>query len=190
MLAATWVTAGATVGLLIGAAITAFFAYMAWHTQLGALLTQGMELGALMRQHKRDADLHRRAQAAQVFIWLDQAESSSDLRSHQTVVAVRNSSQLPVYEVKVVLPAGGESIGHLMPGKQHILQDVGTQPADSAPTIQISFRDAAGLQWLTTSTGHLSELSERDAQTSDHERIAPRLRRIRSRFEDLLNRRR
>src|SRR5258708_6401297 len=103
MLAAAWVTAGATVGLLIGAAITAWFAFETWTSQLVAMTTQLMDVGLIARQARRDAAERRRAQAAQIFTWVDTETSVGDL-----VVRVSNSSQQPIYDLAITLPTGTE----------------------------------------------------------------------------------
>src|SRR5437773_56250 len=109
MLAAAWVSAGATAGLLIVAVITVWFAFTTWATQLGTLSTQLMQVGL---QAKRDAEQRRRAQAAQIFTWVDTETSADDLSPSAPglVVCVSNSSQQPVYDLAVTLPGGTEGL--------------------------------------------------------------------------------
>jgi hypothetical protein len=173
VLVATWVTAGATIGLFVAACVTAFFALTAWFTQLGALVTQFMELSVLIRQAQADSHVHRRAQAAKVFIWLDTAEPSDDLVASRMMVYVTNSSQQPVYDVDVILPLGPEHIAHLMPEAQRTFQDIDTKVVDGTSMVSCTFRDAAGLRWLTTSTGGLTELDEPDPKAPDAEARMP-----------------
>jgi hypothetical protein len=162
MLAAAWVTAGATVGLLIGAAITAWFAYTAWTTQIGAWATQLMDIGLVVQQARRDAEERRRAQAAQVFTWVATNTSANDVSSSDSgvIVHVSNSSQQPVYDVVVTLPTRIESLRLLLPKEQFTFRDDGSTPTGSHCSVQLTFRDAAGLRWRTSSEGGLNELGE------------------------------
>ncbi len=153
MLAAAWVTAGATVGLLIGAAITAWFALWTWTTQL-------MDVGLIVREAKRNAEERRRAQAAQIFTWVDTETPTNDRLPTDLglVVRVSNSSEQPVYDLAVILPAGTERLRHLMPKEQFTFRDGDSILADDNFTVQLTFRDASGPRWRTSSEGDLSEL--------------------------------
>jgi hypothetical protein len=143
MLAAAWVSAGGTVGLLIAAVITAVFA-------LNAYRKQSREVELLQKQFDRDSAERRRAQAAQVFVWVSQREPDKAF--------VMNSSKQPVYELLVSLPAGDKSFKHLMHESTLDFCDVGTAASDGSFTARCTFRDAAGVRWQTTALGMLTEI--------------------------------
>jgi len=143
MLAAAWVGAGATVGLLIAAVITAAFA-------LNAYRKQSREVELLQKQFDRDSAERRRAQAAQVFVWVSQDAPDKAF--------VMNSSKQPIYELVVSLPAGDECLKHLMPEANRGFTGVDTSASDGTFTVRCTFRDAAGVRWQTTALGILTEI--------------------------------
>jgi hypothetical protein len=142
MLLAAWVSAGATVGLLIAAVITAVFA-------LNAYRKQSREVELLQKQFDRDSAERRRAQAAQVFVWVSQDAPDK--------AYVKNSSKQPVYDLVVSLPAGNKSLKHLMPEANREFPGVGAAASDGTFTVSCTFRDAAGVCWKTTARGILTE---------------------------------
>jgi hypothetical protein len=99
LLAATWTAAGATVGLFIGAIITAVYAIKAFRNQSD-------EVRLLQEQAKRDIEQRRRAQAGQVNISVEPRPGvhSEDVRQ---AAYIRNTSAQPVYDI--VLGLGGNS---------------------------------------------------------------------------------
>lgn len=143
MLAAAWVSAGATAGLLIAAVITAVFA-------LNAYRKQSREVELLQKQFDRDSTERRRAQAAQVFVWVSQREPDKAF--------VTNSSKQPVYELIVSLPDGDKPFKHLMFESTLDFHDVGTAASDGTFAVRCTFRDAAGVRWQTTALGLLTEI--------------------------------
>lgn len=121
-----------------------------------------MDIGLVAQQARRDAEERRRAQAAQVFTWVETNTAANDVSSSDSgvIVHVSNSSQQPVYDVVVTLPAGIESLRLLLPKEQFTLRGDDPIPADSHFSVQLTFRDTAGLRWRTSSEGGLNELVE------------------------------
>jgi hypothetical protein len=150
----TWITALATAGLLIGAIVTAFFAFLAFRKQ-------SAEVTLLKDQAGRDIEQRRRSQAAKVFVWVVE-----DLASGSGMfVRIRNASEQPVYDLEFSadgmgpvrsVPPGGAPC---MPGESHSFATAALgDDAAAAPPVQLDFRDAAGLRWRTTSRGELTEV--------------------------------
>jgi TolA-binding protein len=98
MLAAAWVTAGATAGLLIGAVITAIYAAGAFNMQRNELKeTQAMNAaqitflqlqtdeiqGSIGEMRDRAAE-RRRAQASLIFVWQEALAADPRISEHQT----------------------------------------------------------------------------------------------------------
>jgi hypothetical protein len=125
-----WITASATVGLLIGAIFTAVYAARAFgkqslqladqravnDKQTDVLELQAKELRESLDQRAREAAEQRRAQASQVFIWtepgitpgISQAERAGNPifrasnHSFETVeVHIRNTSRQPIYDLAI-----------------------------------------------------------------------------------------
>jgi hypothetical protein len=150
LLAATWTSAIATVLLVIGAVVTAFYARNAYRDQ-------SRQTGLLQEQALRDIGQRRSAQASQVFTWLEERPfdgNDSDLR---TAACVRNTSGQPVYDIELGLEPGKGSERRwpvLMPGAEDQLPGLGT----SRRRAWIRFRDSAGVRWQATSDGQLTEL--------------------------------
>jgi hypothetical protein len=156
LVAATWVSAAATVLLFIGAVLTVFYARSAYREQC-------RQTRLLQEQADRDIGQRRRAQASEVFTWVEKRpfdRSDSDLRS---VACLRNSSRQPVYDIELGLEAGsakgsGRVWPVLMPGAGEQLPGLGTDFDDGRRQIWIAFRDSAGVRWQATSDGQLTEL--------------------------------
>jgi hypothetical protein len=201
LIAATQITAIATAVLAAFAIVTAAFAYLAFRKQSTEVTTlqqqfenqrkvneeqtkvlglQAEELNASLKQRKREAAEHHRAQASRIFIEL---ERGSDIRVGQAQVAagavrgetvtarVRNTSELPVYNPELrwheggslaPLPINPEPLATLMPGAD----DERTQPirpgADPSQFGAIfRFREANETIWDLDSEGRLlSEVAD------------------------------
>jgi hypothetical protein len=165
LLMATWTGALASVGLLIGAAITAWYARRAFREQ-------SQEVALLQEQVKneqcnrtREAADRRKAQAAKVFIWVTDPEDQSG-----PVVNVRNTSEQPVYELAITwadaavpMPVVTSDGGPFMPGVENAFDVPGLAGTDIA--VWLDFRDAAGLRWRTTSRGDITELPDPKASS-------------------------
>lgn len=125
----TWITAIATVGLLVGAIVTAIYAIRAFREQsrevrdqaemlriqseqlaeqrtINAQQTKVLELQATelqesLDQRQREARERRSAQASQVFLWEERTivNAIGKLPEHTVTAYVRNTSEQPVYDV-------------------------------------------------------------------------------------------
>jgi hypothetical protein len=116
----------------------------------------------LARQARSDSDLQRRAQAAQVFVQLDNHRPGETDVGPGIVARVKNSSKQPIYDLAVELPSGTEALPHLMPDSEQAFPGLGTNAA--ASTRGCSFRDAAGLRWHTSGSGVSSEVADADVR--------------------------
>jgi hypothetical protein len=132
MLAAAWITAIATVGLLAGAIVTAVYAARAFGKQrdqladqkninakqTAVLELQGSDLRASLAERARETAERRRAQAALVFVWQEQtledphvAEFHAPLGDEQLehgfeVAHITNASKQPIYDIRISWQAG------------------------------------------------------------------------------------
>jgi hypothetical protein len=117
---------------------------------LNAYRKQSREVELLQKQFDRDSAERRRAQAAQVFVWVSQRKPDKAF--------VMNSSKQPVYDLVVSLPDGDKTYKHLMHESTLDFHDVGTAASDGTFTVRCTFRDAAGVRWRTTARGLLTEI--------------------------------
>jgi hypothetical protein len=178
LLAATQITAIATVVLALGAIITAWFAIKAFGKQ-------SKEVSLLQQQADRDIDQRRRAQAAQVFVecrpvateiagTMEEAmvRTGNDVPEPH-IVKAHNASDLPIYKLAVIWTRSG-GLGEppymtrsLIPAKD--LQTLAPRlmpgetiagrhtPSYAIPWVWLLFRDAAGVEWRTSEDGYLFE---------------------------------
>jgi hypothetical protein len=160
LLVATWTGALATVGLLIGAGITAWYAKKAFREQSREVALLQEQVKNEQRDRAREAADRRRAQAAKVFIWVTESTDQSE-----PVIHVRNTSEQPIHELiiswagdAVPMPVVTSEGGPLMPGEENVFDVADLAHADSA--VWLGFRDAAGLRWRTTSRNELTELPD------------------------------
>lgn len=167
LIAATQITAIATVVLALGAIITAWFAIKAFRKQ-----TQ--EVALLQQQAERDINQRRRAQASQVFLEVRSLTTKEFVESGDPPepygASAHNLSSLPVYQLSIIWTGwykpGRDPIGlisaselqplanRLMPGKTTAARHT---PENAVPHPWLVFRDAAGVEWLTDTDGHLIE---------------------------------
>jgi hypothetical protein len=149
LLVATWTGALATVGLLVGAAFTAWYARKAFREQ-------SEEVKILQQQAKRDIDYRRRDQAAHVFAWAELRPYDDDPGDMRAAACLRNTSQQPVYNVRLGWGADGQQTWRvLLPGEERVIPGAGSAVADGTVPVWAEFRDAAGISWHTTSDGEL-----------------------------------
>ena len=163
ILGATILTARATVWLAILAAITAAFAF-------GAFTVQYRQLKDQIEERKRERLERRSAQAVQVYIWethFQHAELYQPLRDKVTV-HVRNTSQQPVFDLRFEWQSGGATLTEILraapllpdPGENQDA-DTATVPDGTDPKIfgaVVTFRDRAGVRWVTRPDGRFEEL--------------------------------
>ena len=149
--AATWTGAIATVGLVIGAAVTAIFAIMAFHKQ-------SEEVRVLKSEAARAMGERRRAQATQIFTWADERPIANDA-DMRPAACLRNASHAPIYDVHLGWDKTAQSSREvLLPDQEHVIPGAGTVIADGKVPVWAEFRDCAGVRWRTTSRGKLTEL--------------------------------
>jgi hypothetical protein len=105
---AAQLTAAATLALAVLALATAILAFMAWRKQsrevsdqAEMLRLQAEEFRQLATDREREAQERRRAQAAQVYVWIKSLppDLDLDLDPYRVVARVRNASPQPVYRL-------------------------------------------------------------------------------------------
>ena len=131
--------------------------------QAGLLKVQSDQLELQRRQFDEDQTARRRAQAAQVFILIDEARTLQA----ETVLkaAVHNTSSQPAYDLWVQWRTDDGEFGdpasrsQLLPTAIERSEQLWTAAEGISGTdVSLDFRDAAGLRWRTTSRGILMEL--------------------------------
>jgi hypothetical protein len=171
-LAAGWVTAGATVGLLIGAGFTVKYAVKASQKQGEAIALSQQDVTLSREQADRDIQERHRAQAAQVFIVISMPEGENVPdgeggvdRVVRVTATATNSSSRPVYDIAVQWHTANGPFGdaamepQLLPGQaERFPQRWTAEQGISGLAVSIAFRDAAGAQWHTNDRGDLTEL--------------------------------
>jgi hypothetical protein len=156
LLAAAWMSAAATVLLFIGAVFTVFYARNAYREQ-------SRQTRLLQEQADRDFGQRRRAQASEVFTWVEKRPFDGNDNDLRAAACIKNASRQPVYDIELGLEAGSgkrseRRLPVLMPGAQDQLPGLGTDFGDSRRQIWIAFRDSAGVRWQATSDGQLTEV--------------------------------
>ena len=156
LLAATWTSAIATVLLVIGAIVAAFYARNAYREQ-------SRQTRLLREQADRDIRQRRRAQASQVFTWVEKRPFDGNDKDLRSAACIKNTSEQPVYDIELGLgPGAGKGSERrwpvLMPGADDQLPGLGTDFGDGHRQIWITFRDSAGVRWQATSDGQLTEV--------------------------------
>lgn len=158
LLAATWINTAATVLLFVGAVFTVFYARKAYREQ-------SRQTRLLQEQSDRDIEQRRRAQASQVFAWVEQRPFDGDDDDLRAAACIKNTSHQPVYDIELWLEGESGKRGErkwpvLMPDAFHQLPGLGTDFADGRRQIGIKFRDAVGARWQATSEGQLTEVQD------------------------------
>lgn len=163
LLAATWTSAIATALLVIGALVAAFYARNAYREQSRQTREVRDQTRLLQEQADRDIRQRHRAQAAQVFTWVEMRPYDGNDKDMRPAACIKNASEQPVYDIELRLELGvgkgsDRSLPVLMPGKDYQLVGLGTDFAGGRRQIWITFRDSAGTRWRATSGGQLTEL--------------------------------
>src|SRR5712692_400616 len=152
LLVATWTGSIATVGLLAGAGITAWYARKAFREQAEQVII-------LREQADRDIDQRRRDQATRVFAWTEQRPFDGDPADPRAAACVRNTSQQAVYDVRLGWGTSGQHRWPvLLPGGECLIPGAGSSVADGTSAVWAEFRDAQGIRWRTSSTGNLDPM--------------------------------
>jgi hypothetical protein len=153
----TWISAIATVGLLVGAIITAIYAAKAF----GA---QATELAVLKDQRDRDSKERRRAQAAKVFIGVPH----NPPRMIQPYA--QNASDYPIFDAQFWYSGedgivGPDDLGPIMPGP--VVHNGRQMPeAEAREHAILTFRDAEGIRWVRMPDGTFDEQKHPAARES------------------------
>jgi hypothetical protein len=132
--------------------------------QAKVLELQAADLRESLEERKREADEQHRAQAARVFIG-----ASRDSAYH--VTAVVNLSDLPAYDAQIWYSSNPDSpytVGTVLPGERAHAERARQfrYPRKAIEAAVLTFRDAAGVRWVRTPDGTLSEQSHDAAQES------------------------
>lgn len=153
----TWISAAATVGLLIGAIVTARYAIKAFRKQ-------AEEVAALVAENNRQAAERRRAQASSVFIGLP-------IRGIRLVQpSAQNASSFPVHDAQFWYygPDGlsdPDDLGMIMPGPVG-LNGKQMRYEEAVERTILTFRDAEGIRWIRRADGTLQEQNRPTARES------------------------
>lgn len=152
LLGATILTAVATAVLAVFAVVTAVLAWLAFRKQ-------PQEVGILLEQSNREAGERRRAQAAQVYLAVEDLPFEGDPADMRSAARLRNESALPVYDIMLGLAESADQHRQvLLPGKELTRPGLGTAFADGRRPVWAAFRDSAGIRWRITAYGQLAEL--------------------------------
>lgn len=154
LLVATWISAIATVALVIGAGVTAWYAIKAYRDQ-------SKQTQLFRDQAIRDIEYRRRAQASRVFAWVEDRAYNGNSDDMRAAACIRDTSEQPVYDVALGLgEAQDKRWPVLMPGSEHVRPGLGTAFADGQRPVWAEFRDSAGIRWRADAMGQVSEVSE------------------------------
>lgn len=144
----TWISAVATIGLLIGAIITANYA-------INAFRKQAKEVAILAEQNDRDIADRRQAQAARVYTVVE------DRRPGYAHPYARNGSDFPVYDAQFwqAGPGGLSEPGNavMIPPDGRVVDNRDISYPDALANTVLTFRDAAGARWIRMPDGTLEE---------------------------------
>lgn len=153
----TWISAFATVGLLIGAIITARYAIKAFGEQ-------SREVAILAEQNEREADDRRREQASRVYLIAP--------RESQMLVkpSAANASDLPVHDAQIWYGdpgglSGPEDLGLILPKTSVPARRQFSAAQALAHTI-LTFRDSAGNRWVRMPDGTFDQQKHPAARDS------------------------
>jgi hypothetical protein len=154
--AATWIGAIATAVLAVGAAFTVYYARNAFREQ-------SCEVALLQQQAERDVQQRRRAQAAQVYIFIPGRQQTDTIL--ELTARVHNASQQPIYDLTMTWHDGQNQFGdpkcrdRLMPNESLPFNPTGVSGKSTAGVgVAVEFRDAAGVHWRANDRGELTEL--------------------------------
>jgi hypothetical protein len=120
LLAATWTGASASVGLFIGAIVTAVYAIKAFRKQ-------SEEVRLLQEQARRDIEQRRRAQASQVFITVGRRPFEGNPEDMRAAACIHNTSAQPIYDIVLGLgETGDQRWPVLLPRSELVRHGLGT----------------------------------------------------------------
>jgi hypothetical protein len=104
LLVATWISAIATVALVTGASVTAWYAIKAYRDQ-------EKQTRLFRDQAIRDIEYRRRAQASCVFVWIEDLDFDGNPDDKRAAACIRNTSNQPVYDIALGLGKRKRSAG-------------------------------------------------------------------------------
>ena len=156
----TWITAAATLGLFVGAVVTAFYVQKTFAGQVEEWRGQ--------RAHDR----RRQAELVSTW-WGDESEEGE-----RSGAFVRNASGAPVYQAGVtVLDPGGQygcaKVQELVlpPNEIAMFFPIDMPALDNTiHRVKVCFTDAAGVRWMRDQFGRLTELGSDLRITTDRMR--------------------
>jgi hypothetical protein len=177
----TWITAVATLGLLVGAIVTSVYAVRAFGEQTRQLgeqreinREQTKVLGLQAAELRASLAERRSAQASMVFIRtgvgvhprVDQVQRAVNGPDPEMITAyVENSSDRPIYSPELLWDDGSASLAELA-GRSHSerlravimpkgKEDQTKERLPGTTAVMLRFRDAAGNSWLRGPEGDL-----------------------------------
>lgn len=103
LVAATWTGAIATVLLVLGAAATALYARNAYREQSRQTREIREQTRLLQEQADRDIKQRHRAQATQVFTWVEMRPFDGKADDMRSAACIMNASAHPVYDIELGL---------------------------------------------------------------------------------------
>src|SRR5689334_17670964 len=171
----TWIGAIATVVLAVGAGFTVYYARNAFREQSSEVALLKEQVGSEQKERTREAEERRKAQAARVYMTGEvfsgnRASSGNEYvggrpaRPPSVTAFVHNSSEQPVYDLRVHWVCGHEAV---QAGSEDLLGTLGPQSekqvkrdVPDAMTLEqfgpvAYFRDAAGARWTLLTDGRL-----------------------------------
>jgi hypothetical protein len=158
LLAATQITAVATMVLAVGALVSAVFAFLAFRKQ-------SIEVKTLLEDHRSEAAERHREQAVRILLWEEHASRRHKPEGepiHVVLAHILNSSNHPIYDTMLYWYHGNNLaghayvLGHFMPGKEIAVEH--EDPDNIGPHAVLEFRDINGAEWQARPDGTLKEI--------------------------------
>jgi len=158
LLAATQITAVATIVLAAGAVVSAIFAFLAFRKQ-------SIEVKALLEERRTEATERHREQAVRILLWEERTSRSHEPGGepiHVILAHIRNASNHPIYDVTLYWYHNGKIagnayvLGHFIPGQETVVEH---EDLDNiGPHAVLEFRDINGAEWQARPNGTLKEV--------------------------------
>ena len=153
----TWISAVATIGLLIGAIVTARYAIKAFRKQAA-------EVAILAKQNDRDIAERHQAQAARVFTGVE------DVRPRYAHPYAKNGSDFPIYDAQFWQARTGDlsdpDDARMIPPGGLAADSRDISYLDALANTVLTFRDAAGARWIRMPDGTIKEQERGTARES------------------------
>ncbi|WP_433609544.1 hypothetical protein ACQP2P_38620 [Dactylosporangium sp. CA-139114] len=124
----------------------------------------------LRREQNREAERaedERRGQAARISAWIEEYRKPNDAR--ELAFHVHNASEMPIYEVELPMPEGGETefVGLVPPGQtiRRPAPESWRRSYVEPEPVEIEFLDSAGRRWKRNEQGRLTSAAESGQNT-------------------------